>query len=83
MKVIKPIIIAFLHLAVLTNSLALVHAQTRQRGAKKSQSQVLPKADGPQKRDDDEVLRVTTNLVAIPVSVRANDGTYLFDLRKE
>jgi Ca-activated chloride channel family protein len=83
MKVIKPIIIAFLHLAVLTNSLALVHAQTRQRGGKKSQSQVLPKADGPQKRDDDEVLRVTTNLVAIPVSVRANDGTYLFDLRKE
>ena len=30
-----------------------------------------------------DVLRVTTNLVTIPVSVRALNGTYLFDLRKE
>ena len=28
-------------------------------------------------------MRVTTNLVTIPVSVRAHDGTYLFDLSKE
>ena len=28
-------------------------------------------------------MRVNTNLVTIPISVRADNGTYLFDLRKE
>jgi len=79
----KLIVITFLHLAILINSTAFVPAQTRQRDVKKSQSRALPKPDDSQKRDVDEVLRVTTNLVTVPVSVRAHDGTYLFDLRKE
>lgn len=79
----KPIVIAFLHLVILINSTSLAHAQTRQRDAKRSPARALPKSDDTHKRDDDEVLRVTTNLVTIPVSVRSHDGTYLFDLRKE
>jgi VWFA-related protein len=32
---------------------------------------------------EDEVLRVTTNLVSIPVSVMDRDGRYIYDLRQE
>jgi Ca-activated chloride channel family protein len=83
LKDMKPLVVTFLHLAILINSVAFVHAQTRQRDPKRSQSRALPKPDDSQKRDVDEVLRVTTNLVTIPVSVKSHDGTYLFDLRKE
>jgi Ca-activated chloride channel family protein len=82
MKDMRSIAIAFLHLAFLVNSVALVPAQTTQR-VKNPQSRALPKSQPTPSRDVDEVLRVTTNLVTIPVSVRAHDGTYLFDLRKE
>ena len=75
----KWVVIAVL----LVNSTTLVTAQTTQRDAKRSQSRALPKSERPPSQDVDEVLRVTTNLVSIPVSVRAHDGTYLFDLRKE
>ena len=78
----KSIAIALLHLAILVNSIALVPAQTTRRNVKKPQS-AAPKSERPSSPDVDEVLRVTTNLVTIPVSVRAHDGTYLFDLRKE
>jgi Ca-activated chloride channel homolog len=83
MKVMKPIVIACLHLAILINSIAFVQAQTSQRSAKRSQARTQPKPENSQKGGVDEVLRVTTNLVTIPVSVRSHDGTYLFDLRKE
>jgi Ca-activated chloride channel homolog len=82
MKDMKLILVTFLHLAILSNFTAFVHAQTRQRDVKKPQSRALPRNE-PQKGDVDEVLRVTTNLVTVPVSVRSHDGTYLFDLRKE
>ena len=60
----------------------MLHAQTRPRGHKGSQTRSEP-ASGPQKVGEDDVLRITTNLVTIPLSVRAHDGTYLFDLQKE
>lgn len=78
----RSIAVAFLHLAIVLNSIALAPAQTTRRKAKKPQS-AAPKSERPANPDVDEVLRVTTNLVTIPVSVRSNDGTYLFNLRKE
>ena len=77
-KKMKPIV-RIPHLAILiTQSLSFRHRP--QRDPKRSKvgpyrSMMTSKSD--------EVLRVTTNLVTIPVSVRSDDGTYLFDLRKE
>ncbi len=79
----KPFVITLLTLALIPSSLALVQAQTRPQANKKPQTRSQPQSDEPQKISEDDVLRVTTNLVTIPVSVRANDGTYLFNLRKE
>ena len=79
----KPLVITLLTLALILNSLALLQAQTRPQANRKSQTRSQPQSDAPQKISEDDVLRVTTNLVTIPVSVRAHDGTYLFDLRKE
>ena len=79
----RSIAVAFLHLAILVNSIAVVPAQSAQRDKKRSPSRTLPKSQRPPSQEPDDVLRVTTNLVTIPVSVRANNGTYLFDLRKE
>ena len=79
MKAIKLIAV---HLLILVTSIPLLQAQSRQSGARKAQTRP-PTAAGPQEVGDDEVLRVNTNLVTIPVSVRALNGTYLFDLRKE
>ena len=80
MKAIKLIIVQLL---ILIASVPLLHAQSRQSGARKAQPRAQTSSDGQQKVGEDEVLRVTTNLVTVPVSVRADDGTYLFDLRKE
>ena len=77
----KPLVITLLSLASIT-SVPLLQAQTRPR-ANKTQSRPQPTSAAPQKVSDDDVLRITTNLVTIPVSVRAHSGTYLFDLRKE
>jgi Ca-activated chloride channel family protein len=79
----KPLVITLLTLALILSSLALLQAQTPPRANRKSQTRSQPQSDGPQKISEDDVLRVTTNLVTIPVTVRAHDGTYLFDLRKE
>ena len=79
----RSLVIPLLHLAILVNSIAIVPAQQTQRDTKRSQSRALPKTERPPSQDVDDVLRVTTNLVTIPVSVRTHDGTYLFDLRKE
>ena len=75
--------IALLTLALIITSIPLVQAQTVRGANKKSQSRSQPKSEGPQKVTEDDVVRVTTNLVTIPVSVRALNGTYLFDLHKE
>jgi len=69
-------------LAFIMSSVRLLQAQTRPRGHRGSQTRSEP-ASGPEKVGEGDVLRITTNLVTIPVSVRAHDGTYLFDLRKE
>lgn len=79
----RSIAIAFLHLTILAISTAFLPAQTTQRDVKRSQSRALPKSERPPSQDVEEVLRVTTNLVTVPFSVRAHNGTYLFDLRKE
>lgn len=79
----KSLLITSLTLALITTSVPLVQAQTRSRGIRKSQTRSQPRSDGLQQVSEGDVLRVSTNLVTIPVSVRANDGTYLFDLRKQ
>jgi Ca-activated chloride channel homolog len=79
----KATVITLLTLVLILSSLALLRAQTRPPTTRKSQTRSQPQSEGPQKISEDDVVRVTTNLVTIPVSVRAHDGTYLFDLRKE
>jgi len=80
MKAFKLIII---HLLILTGSMPLLYAQSRQRGTRRPQIPPRTSSDETQNVGEDDVLRVNTNLVTIPVSVRALNGTYLFDLRKE
>ena len=80
MKALKLIIV---HLLILTGSMPLLYAQSRQRGTRRAQTPPRTSSDETQKVGEDDVLRVNTNLVTIPVSVRALNGTYLFDLRKE
>jgi Ca-activated chloride channel homolog len=79
----KPRVITLLTLALIITSLPLLTAQTRTRPGRRSQTRSQPTSDGPQKVGEGDILRVTTNLVTIPVSVRAHNGTYLFDLRQE
>jgi Ca-activated chloride channel homolog len=79
----KSFAITTLTLALIITSLTFLTAQTRTQPNRRSESRSQPTSDGPQKVGEDDILRVTTNLVTIPVSVRAHNGTYLFDLRKE
>jgi Ca-activated chloride channel homolog len=77
----KLIGITLLHLAILIASSPMLGAQTRPR-ATNSQKRSQPTSNPQQRIGVDEVLRVTTNLVTFPLSVRSNDGKYLFDLQK-
>ena len=79
----KRLVITVLTLAFIITSVPSPKAQTRPRPNTRLQTHSQPSSDGPQQISEGDVLRVTTNLVTIPVSVRAHDGTYLFDLRKE
>jgi len=79
----KPLVTKLLTLALILTSVPLLKAQTRTRADRRSQTRSQPTSDGIQKVSEDDVVRVNTNLVTIPVSVRADNGTYLFDLRKE
>ena len=78
----KRFVATVLALVFIISSVRLLHAQTRPRGHRGSQTR-SEKASEPEKVGEGDVLRITTNLVTIPVSVRAHNGTYLFDLRKE
>jgi VWFA-related protein len=79
----KSLVITVVALTLIITSLPLIAAQTAQDTHKKSQTRSQSKSTAPPTTTDDDVVRVTTNLVTIPVSVRALNGTYLFDLRKE
>lgn len=79
----KYLLTALLTLAIIITSLPSLQAQTSPRTNKKNQTRPQPKSGESQEVSEGDVLRVTTNLVTIPVSVRALNGTYLFDLRKE
>ena len=79
----KPLVITLLTLTLITTSIPLLKGQTRTRADRRSQTRSPPTSDAPQKVSEDDVVRVNTNLVTIPISVRADNGTYLFDLRKE
>jgi Ca-activated chloride channel homolog len=79
----KDFVIAVLTLAVIITSAGFLRAQSPPRTDKKPQTRSQPTSDESQQISEGDVLRVTTNLVTIPVSVRALNGTYLFDLRKE
>ncbi|HEX8144746.1 MAG TPA: VWA domain-containing protein [Pyrinomonadaceae bacterium] len=78
----KAIVAAFL--IILFAASQSPHAQTRSRNnqAKPSQKPAASTGDGEEIGEDD-VLRVTTSLVSIPVSVLDRDGRYIFDLRRE
>ena len=80
MKLIYTILFS---LAILVASISPLWSQTRPRGAVKPPPRSQPSPTRPQRVGDDEILRVTTNLVVLPVSVRTHDGNYIFDLRKE
>jgi len=79
----KLIAIALLTLALIITSVTLLPAQTRAGTNRTSQTRSRPSPDGSQQLGEGDVLRTTTNLVTIPVSVRGHDGSYLFDVRKE
>jgi Ca-activated chloride channel homolog len=81
-KAMKRIVITLLHVAILLASISVLQAQTRTRGTNPPKP-AQPASAPPQRGGVDEVLRVTTNLVTFPFSVRSNDGKYLFDLQKE
>jgi VWFA-related protein len=75
---------AFLPLVIIAASSPLLQAQTRPRGTARPRPRPpATHARRPEPVGEDEVLRVTTNLVTVPVSVRGQDGSYLFDLRRE
>jgi len=76
-------VITLLTLSLILSSLALLQAQTRPPTNRRSQTRSQPPSSDPQTVSEGDVVRVTTNLVTIPISVRAHDGTYVFDLRKE
>lgn len=81
MKLMFTVSISFVLLFV---SIPLLRAQTSVRGSKGMRRRSPPtSANKPKTSDENEVLRVTTNLVTLPVRVRQHDGRYLFDLRKE
>lgn len=79
----KPLVITLLTLALIITSVPLLRAQTRTSANRRSQTRSQPSPDSPQGLSEGDVVRTTTNLVTIPVSVRGHSGTYLFDLRKE
>lgn len=79
----KLIGITLLHLAILIGSIPTARAQTPARRVTNSQSRQQPTSGRKQPVGVDEVLRVTTNLVTLPFSVRSHDGKYVFDLQKE
>ena len=79
----KSLLIALLTLATIITSLPSLRAQTSPRTNNRTQSGSRPKSEESEQVSEGDVLRVTTNLVTIPLSVRALNGTYLFDLRKE
>jgi Ca-activated chloride channel family protein len=62
-------------------SVPLLIAQTSERNNKRTRHRSASTVTN--KAGVDEVLRVTTNLVTLAVSVRQRDGRYLFDLRRE
>lgn len=80
MKLIRT---ALLQLVILAAAAPLPQAQTRRRGAAPRPRPAATPASRPEAAEDEEVLRVTTNLVTVPVSVRGHDGRYVFDLRRE
>ena len=79
----KLIFAASLHLVILLASIPL-QAQTRPRGTRRPPPRPpATSVNRPESVGEDEVLRVTTNLVTVPVSVRGHDGSYVFDLKQE
>ena len=73
---------------ILVASLYASQAQTRapqssSAGTKTAQTPPTSSQDEGEEIGDGDVLRVTTTLVSIPVSVMDRDGRYIFDLKQE
>ena len=79
--------IAAASMIILVASLYASQAQTRSQqssaGTKTAQTPSTSSQGEGEEVGDGDVLRVTTNLVSIPVSVMDRDGRYIFDLKQE
>jgi Ca-activated chloride channel family protein len=62
-----------------------LHAQSRSQQGQRKPASAPPTASRGEGEEigEDEVLRVTTTLVSVPVSVMDRDGRYIFDLKQE
>src|SRR5215213_3049671 len=75
----KAIAAALLLMIFVAATQTPLHAQTRTQGGQAQK----PTAPSGEEIGEDEVLRVTTSLVSVPVSVMDRDGRYIFDLKQE
>jgi Ca-activated chloride channel homolog len=84
MKVIAAKVITALLVSTFLAAAPSLRAQTPSpvRARKQQQPPAASASEG-EEIGDDEVLRVTTNLVSVPVSVMDRDGRYIFDLKQE
>ncbi len=68
---------------LLVCGVSLSHAQTRARRVGQMPAPPSPQGQAREEVDANEVVRVETTLVTIPVSITDRDGRYIPDLRKE
>jgi Ca-activated chloride channel family protein len=78
----KVIAAAFLIILIALGQTQQAQTRPPNVAGKPAQSTPAPSSSGEEIGEDD-VLRVTTDLVSIPVSVMDRDGRYIFDLRQE
>lgn len=81
---VKLLTVAFLSLIILVATAQAQQAQKRTpgAGAKPAPTPATSGSTG-EEIGEDEVLRINTRLVSVPVSVMDRDGRYIFDLHQE
>jgi Ca-activated chloride channel family protein len=79
---VKLLAVAFLNLIILVTTAQ--SQQGRKPGADRKSAQPPASAESAgEEIGEDDVLRINTRLVSVPVSVMDRDGRYIFDLRQE
>ncbi|HYY58878.1 MAG TPA: VWA domain-containing protein, partial [Pyrinomonadaceae bacterium] len=82
MKVILAVALLLIFLAPVQSARAQQARAQKSPAPKPAQAPPASPDEG-EEIGEDEVLRVTTDLVSIPVSVTDRDGRYIYDLRQE